>query len=617
MRRLVLYLVLLLPAHIVGAQTASFPGSSGSIPCAGLTPAANQICARNAGNTAWVYTTNTSGGATTNAGYWLSAPDGGLTSGKDLSALTAGLVLNTAGTPSAYTGSTPCSNQFVRTINANGGTTCGTVSLTTDVSGQLAVGNGGTGLATAPDDALLVGNGTVLQAKAIPDCNAASQALNYATATNTFSCATLATGAGNGNVLGAAASATGELAAFDNTGDGKHLSRTNSLNGVPILFSGVPLMESTTGAGAVVRSINPALNGPFILDFGNSNHLHDSTSHGGLLSLADSFDVAGYGPLPVASGGSGSTSPATGAADATSGVVLSVSPVLRGTPQAPTAAAETNTQQIATTAQVYATYHKVGGIGANELASSGVTGSSCTFCSLIYDVDGRLTGASSNSPIVPGGASTSIQYNDAGTLAGDTGLVYNKTTKELTGLGPLTSAPNAVSGGALTLDEDTDFGTSTWKLDIAGVNLAGPFSISPGTDGKLSGAALLTAASITQAELSSNAKIRSHCVDVSVMGQNVYVWKMPSTGAATAVRFSCVSSGAVTTAPTYTLQECATDGSACANVHASPITCGATEGTTSTFTDSSWAASAWMRVANGNTGIIAGMTKLCADWSPT
>lgn len=123
--------------------------------------------------------------------------------------------------------------------------------------------------------------------------------------------------------------------------------------------------------------------------------------------------------------------------------------------------------------------------------------------------------------------------------------------------------------------------------------------------------------SITPAMLTTAAKIQNSCISVSVMGQNLFVFKIPAGVTATAVRFSCVSSGTVTTAPTYTLQECATDGSSCVSVHASPITCGATEGTTSTFSDSTWAASAWMRLLSGNTGIVAGMTQLCADWTPS
>jgi hypothetical protein len=56
-----------------------------------------------------------------------------------------GLVLgNGASAPTAYAG-TSCTNQFPRSLNANGAATCNTVSLTTDVTGILPVANGGTG----------------------------------------------------------------------------------------------------------------------------------------------------------------------------------------------------------------------------------------------------------------------------------------------------------------------------------------------------------------------------------------------------------------------------------------------------------------------------------------
>lgn len=75
------------------------------------------------------------GGAPANAQYWVGAPDGTLSAEKDLSALATGLVINTAGTPSAY-GGTTCVNQFARSLNASGAATCATVQ-TTDVVSTL------------------------------------------------------------------------------------------------------------------------------------------------------------------------------------------------------------------------------------------------------------------------------------------------------------------------------------------------------------------------------------------------------------------------------------------------------------------------------------------------
>lgn len=68
------------------------------------------------------------GGAPTTALYWLGAANATLTNGKDLSALTTGLVLNTSGTPSAYAGATCTAGQAVASLDASGVATCATVS---------------------------------------------------------------------------------------------------------------------------------------------------------------------------------------------------------------------------------------------------------------------------------------------------------------------------------------------------------------------------------------------------------------------------------------------------------------------------------------------------------
>lgn len=95
------------------------------------------------------------GGGVTDASYWVGAAHAGLSAEINLGALGTGLVINTAGTPSAYAG-TSCTNQFPRALNASGAATCVSVSVANDVTGTLAIGNGGTGqtTATAAFDAL-------------------------------------------------------------------------------------------------------------------------------------------------------------------------------------------------------------------------------------------------------------------------------------------------------------------------------------------------------------------------------------------------------------------------------------------------------------------------------
>lgn len=148
------------------------------------------------------------GGAPVDALYWVGALNATLTAEKDLSGFT-GLVLNTIGTPSSK-GTNSCTNQFPRSDNASGVWTCAaiadadvpdTVTLTnitqitnraiSDTTGTLATTRGGTELTAAADDNVMVGNGTLWQTKAVPDCDTAlTSKLLYDTTTNAFSCGT-------------------------------------------------------------------------------------------------------------------------------------------------------------------------------------------------------------------------------------------------------------------------------------------------------------------------------------------------------------------------------------------------------------------------------------------
>lgn len=69
------------------------------------------------------------GGAPTNAQYWTGAADAMLSAEKNLGALATGLVLNTAGVPSAYTGATCTAPNVMRVLNASGSVTCYQIPL--------------------------------------------------------------------------------------------------------------------------------------------------------------------------------------------------------------------------------------------------------------------------------------------------------------------------------------------------------------------------------------------------------------------------------------------------------------------------------------------------------
>lgn len=78
--------------------------------------------------------------------------------------------------------------------NAAGAPTFGAVSLTADITGTLAFGNGGTGVASAADDTTLISSGSAWVATTINDCTGAGKAITYVQATNSFGCNTISGG---------------------------------------------------------------------------------------------------------------------------------------------------------------------------------------------------------------------------------------------------------------------------------------------------------------------------------------------------------------------------------------------------------------------------------------
>ena len=127
-------LALLFLPLVVFAQT--FSGSSLEIRDEGVTQGRVQVLdVVGAGGSASVagrvgtisLTGGGGGGAPTGYAYWGSGTDATLSAEVNLAALSTGLLINTAGTPSAYTGST-CTNQVVRLLSASGVATCQTIT---------------------------------------------------------------------------------------------------------------------------------------------------------------------------------------------------------------------------------------------------------------------------------------------------------------------------------------------------------------------------------------------------------------------------------------------------------------------------------------------------------
>lgn len=107
---------------------------------------------------------------------------------------------------------------------------CALVNLTTEVTSQLPVANGGTGLATLPVHGVLLGEATsnvgnvaamaadtLLQGKgtsadpaavAVNNCGSATTALSYSTSTHTFGCQTITAGTGSVTSVGSGTGVT-------------------------------------------------------------------------------------------------------------------------------------------------------------------------------------------------------------------------------------------------------------------------------------------------------------------------------------------------------------------------------------------------------------------------
>jgi hypothetical protein len=99
----------------------------------------------------------------------------------------------------------------------------------------IATANGGTGLTSAPDDTLMIGNGSLWQAKALPaGCATSTSKLLYDSATNTLSCGTDLSGA----------------ATFDALGSGTNTTATMTVGtGGSLTFSGSGTVNASTFKG--------------------------------------------------------------------------------------------------------------------------------------------------------------------------------------------------------------------------------------------------------------------------------------------------------------------------------------------------------------------------------
>lgn len=125
---LIALLALVLPTGAWAFPNVILPGGGSSVgsdtPCAD-----GEVLTADTGVWVCAPPPGAGSGAPTDATYWTGSANGTLTAERNLGALSTGLVLNTAGTPSTYAGGT-CTNQFVRSTNSSGALTCQSVATT-------------------------------------------------------------------------------------------------------------------------------------------------------------------------------------------------------------------------------------------------------------------------------------------------------------------------------------------------------------------------------------------------------------------------------------------------------------------------------------------------------
>jgi hypothetical protein len=195
-----------------------------------------------------------------------------------------------SGSPVTSSGTLTVSTTLNGPVRGNGsGLITGNTSLATEVTGTLPVANGGTNLTSAADDEVMVGSGTAWVSTELPSCSGSTNALAYNTSTNEFSCNTIPAGTV--------------------TSVGLTVPSGLSVSGSPVTGSGT--LAVTTSLNGVVK--------------GNGSGFSASA-----VNLASEVT----GTLPVANGGTGTTT-STGSGS----VVLSGSPTLTGTVTADTVAA--------------------------------------------------------------------------------------------------------------------------------------------------------------------------------------------------------------------------------------------------------------------------------------